>query len=302
MKYEIVNDFKSNKHYYLEFLNIIKRNSVENNLTFEDWMIRIKWDDNYIPFGLIDEYGTLLAFCGVRKTMISSYNKKYRAAQLGKVYVKREHNKEEISRILISRIIAKYENIVDLIYLFDNNLNNKFLSEQGFELMPNYACTLNWDGRESQTNSSVRKIDIDNPTEMTNLYSEIKHSSKMSRVINTNGDALVKAYNIMKYYPRNVFHVPSLDTTIVSTIENDTFNLWGVFSKSDFDMEKLLKLVVPKNVKKISFGFIPEVPKICLEDLPLSRSTNNLVNLRLYVKQISVSLDKRTLKFPILAA
>jgi|GEM_PF-1079944 len=36
MKYEIVNDFKNNKHYYLEFLNIVKKNSSESSLTFED--------------------------------------------------------------------------------------------------------------------------------------------------------------------------------------------------------------------------------------------------------------------------
>lgn len=303
MKYEIVNDFKNNKHYYLEFLNIVKKNSSEASLTFEDWMIGIKWDDNYVPFGLTDEYGALIAFCGVRKTMISVYDRKYSAAQLGKVYTKREHNKDEISKILIKKIITKYENIVDLIYLFDPSPNNEFLCQQGFELIPNYACTMEWDGEKSVSNSGVRKINIDNQGEMNNLYDEIKHSSHMSKVINTNGDALIKTYNIMKYYPRNVFHVPSLDVIIISTIENTTFNLWGVFSKSEFDIDKLLKLVVPQHVKTVSFGFIPTHPQIKLtNDQSPKTMRNSLVNSQLYIKQISVALDKKVLKFPILAA
>ncbi len=303
MKYEIVNDFKNNKHYYLEFLNIVKKNSSESSLTFEDWMIRSRWDDNYVPFGLTDEYGTLIAFCGVRKTVISIFDRKYSAAQLGKVYTKREHNKDEISKVLIEKINNKYENIVDLIYLFDASPNNEFLTQQGFELVPNYACTMDWDGEKSITNSGVRKINLDNQGEIANLYEEIKHASHMSRAININGDALIKTYNIMKYYPRNVFHVPSIDAIIISTIESTTFNLWGVFSKSEFDLDKLLKLVVPQHVKTVSFGFVPTHPQVKLtRDQNPKTIRNSLINAQLYIKQISVSLDKKTLKFPILAA
>ncbi|ATG97767.1 hypothetical protein [Mesoplasma lactucae] len=303
MNYELIGDFKSIRHHYLEFLNLIKKGN--DKMSFEKWMVHSKWDDNYVPFALIDEGGTMQAAIGVHRTIMIVEKKKLNAVQLGKVYTRDDCSQmmqDYLENELLSRIISKYEHIADVIYSFGNDTDPKFMKDYGFEEVPDCSCSMNWSPIQNGTNSVVKRVNLDKPSEFASLVAEIKHSSRMSNVMNTSGDALVKAFNIMKYYPRNVFHVPLMDTTIVSMVEGKTFYLAAVFSKNECDLKRLLELVVPNNVDRIEFGFIPMSSNYKLEKKKVSKVNGLEIPTPLYVKTISVGMTLDNIKLSMLAS
>ncbi|ATZ16121.1 hypothetical protein JN01_0479 [Entomoplasma freundtii] len=253
--YEMIFDYRSNKHYGNELMTLIKKEAAKSS--YESWISRSKWDENYIPFALVNENGDILANLGIVRLYVYANQVRYQAVQLIGLLVNDDYKNQGLDKLLIQKVLAKYDDLVDLIYSYDPLINNLLNDEVGFANIIDCRWCKNWSETSGPTSLIAKRIDTTSTKELRNLWANIKHSARLSPTLSTSGDASIKIYNILKYFSRNVYYIPSKDVYVIFTIDKDVFKLIGVHSKCYIDWDELLKTIVPANIKKIEFGFMP---------------------------------------------
>lgn len=299
MSYEFIFDYRENKHYNNDFLNLVKRLSGKGCL--EDWMTKGHWDDNYIPFALVNQKGDVVANIGGVKLNVFIEGVKFSAIQLGQLLVRDGYEDENLAPILLKFITTKYENIVDLIFSYDPDLTPDLINKYNFQAATEFKYYKEWDPNHQPSGIIIKKIDTEGSKDLDLIQSEIKHSTRLSRKLSTSGDSQIKLFNILKYFRKNVYWIPSLETIAIFSFTDGIFQLAGVYSKNAIDINELLDCIVPLGIYKIEFGFIPDVTGICKEHLNYSRRDLPAVINRIAIKIISAPIDLDNLLLPMLS-
>lgn len=255
--YEMIFDYRNNKHYSNGLMTLIKKEAAKSS--YESWISRSKWDENYVPFALTNENGDILVNIGVMRMYVYVNQVRYQAVQLIGLLVNEDYKNQGLDKILVKRILLKFEDLVDIIYSYDPLINSLLNDEAGFANVLDCRWCKNWSETSGPTSLIAKRIDTNSSKELRNLWSNIKHSARLLPTLSTSGDASIKIYNILKYFSRNVYFIPSKDVYVIFTIDRDIFKLIGVHSKSYIDWNELLKTIVPINIKKIEFGFMPPI-------------------------------------------
>lgn len=302
--YELIFDYRSNKQYNNELLNLIKKESSKSS--YESWISRSKWDDNYVPYGLINEQGNIVANVGVFKMKVFYNHVRHKAIQLIGLLVKPEYKDKDVGKILIEKVLDKYQNIVDIIYSYDEKINVYLHPDKGFLSVPNKRLYKQWNPDKKQEVLLARRIETNSPKELGTLLDVIKHSTLKIVGFSTNGDSTIKLYNILKHFSRNVHFIPYKNIYVVFVIENNVFKLLAVFSSSPIIWEGLLEFIIPEGIEEIEFGFLP--PE-CLLDVKSTEIINhgNSAYSWLYRKNIKLKIisgnfnSPEDLFFPLLS-
>ncbi|WP_026389268.1 hypothetical protein [[Acholeplasma] multilocale] len=296
--YELIFDYRQNKHYNNELLNLIKRN---NKSCFEDWMTKGHWEENYVPLSLINEKNDIITTLGVIKTNLYINQRKCNAIQLSRIIVKEGYEDQGVEQQLLKAIVNKYSNVSDIIYSFAEDEEQQLLLENNFTKVQEYVYFIPWNPQTEQEGTVIKKIDTDSVKDLEFLQEEIKHSTRISPAISTNGDSGVKMYNILKHYRRNVYFVPSMDATVVFTINNNVFTLVAVFSKSPIDVMDLLSILVPVGIERVEFGFIPKCENLHIRELNLVETPEGVIDSRLFINEITTRIAGARILFPLLS-
>ncbi|AVP49643.1 hypothetical protein [Williamsoniiplasma luminosum] len=295
-KFELIYDYRDNKHYNVELLNLMKREGAKS--TFEDWMVRYQWDDNYVPFALVNHKGDIVANVGVMKMSVFVGNTRYKGIQLISLLVRDSYKNQDVESILLNMIVNKFENVVDAIYSFDEDINEFLQDFPHFDKIEEFIYSKKWDPEKASSGVIVKKMDLSNSKEFDLLYHEIKHTTRVSPIIATSGDVSIKLFNILKYYDRNVYHVPSKDAFVIFTNIDNIFRIVSIYSKSQCDLQDLLNVLVPKGTKKVEFGFIPGP---IFSDLDIEPNIEGNKRNKIFLRDISAGVDKSKIFFPTLS-
>ncbi|ATZ18491.1 hypothetical protein ESOMN_v1c01060 [Williamsoniiplasma somnilux] len=295
--YELIFDYRDNKHHNNDFLNLIKKSGKS---CLEDWMTKGHWDENYVPFALINNKGEIVANIGAIKFSLFIEGVRYNAVQLGQVIIKDSHKDQNLEEELIALIVSKYENIVDVIFSYDPEISPYLIKNHGFMDAHEYKYFKDWDPNLEPSGNIIKKIDTDGSKELAYIQTEIKHSTRMSKKIATSGDSQIKLFNILKYFRKNVYYIPSFEAIAVFSFTDGLFQLAGVYSKNNIEIDELLRVIVPLGINKIEFGFIPYVSD--LQKQPLKYNTGHMPKIhRLAINAISAPIDFESVLFPMLS-
>jgi len=308
MDYEFINDFKSNKHLSLELNQLIKRNCARS--TLDDWMLKGHSDQNYQYYGLVDLRGNLVAAVGLIKTSIYYRRQRYNAIQLGNVYFHEPNDfspfdKSRIEHELLSRIVSKFDTIVDVIYYYHDQDNKPLLEDFGLTPFPEYNYYLELDPHQARRTSVIKRVTLDNANDYTELLATIKHSYQVSKnTFDISSDSIIKLYNILKYFRRSVYKIPSLEVTVVCEFRGNTCKIIAIFAKNEIDLTQIINAIVPQNMTRVEFGFTPcnPIPGLkCDVKAECKYETDNLTSSKLYVKAITLNLEASQVQFPVLS-
>ncbi|PPE06039.1 hypothetical protein [Williamsoniiplasma lucivorax] len=295
-KFELIYDYRDNKRHNLELLALIKREGTKS--TYEDWMVKYHWDDNYIPFALVNEKGDIVCNVGVMKMNVFVGNTKYKATQLISLLIKDSYKNKGLEKKLLTQIVNKFGNVVDLIYSFDSTINDFLKEISDFKLSEEFRYIKPWDMTKTSSGIIIKKMDLNNTKDFDMLYSEIKHTTRVSPILSTSGDASIKMFNILKYYDRNVYYVPSKDAVVVFVNDDHVFKLVSVYSKSNSNIEDLLNTLVPEGTRQVEFGFIPDQS---IKDVEILTTEHDMNKRKLYIHDISAGVSKWKICFPVLS-
>lgn len=305
VKYELIFDYRDNKHYNNELINLIKKNIAKDHTksSYELWMTKKKWDENYLPFALINEKGDIVCNIGVMKMNAIFDNKKYQVIQLIGKIVREGYEDADVDSQLVRMIIEKYENVVDAIYSYDESIKYLLKQEPGFEVLKEHIYIKPWNPERPNSGVIIRKVNTDSNKGLDFLHHEIKHSTRLSPVLWTSGDASIKVYNILKYFRRNVYFIPSKNVVVIFIIEDDIFTLVSVYSKSSVNLRELLDILVPQGINKVVFAFAPEWDgdDLLIEEFVPSFNLNSYNSHELVIKFISRPLYNGIICFPMLS-
>ncbi|WP_031542257.1 hypothetical protein [Mesoplasma photuris] len=295
--YELISDYHDNKHYNSELMSLVKRQAKG---CFEEWMVKNQWIDNYIPASLVNDDNEIVITMGIIKTNLYIKEKQVKAYQFGEILYRDGVPNESLKEILFKKVIDKYSNIADII--FTHSLEDRsVLLENGFKEFEEFIYFIPWNGEDSQVGSAVKKLDFDNFKDIEFLKTEIKYSTRHARLLSSNGDSEIKLYNVLRHYRRNVYYIPSLSTTVVFTISGNVFRLVAMFTKKDVDLMTLLKTIVPKEMKYIEFGFIPNLPSLYIKKMENYVTPSITQKNYLLINEITTKLTDIKISFPIIA-
>lgn len=299
-EYDIIFDYKDNKHFNQDLNSLIRKSHQEN---FEKWIFKNKNFNNFLPVTIINEKNEIIAALGVTKFDLFIGNEKCSAIQLGNVFLKDAHKNEGLEFTLINAAIEKYSNVVDIIIAFSNEEDEEIYEKTNFVKTKEYLFFLHWTDDFDSVKNKFNKLDLEINQELEIVTEKIKHSTKQSNHIDTKLDSSVKTFNILKNFSNDVYHIPSMDVVVCFKYNKNIFDLIAVFSHDKVDLNSLLKIIVPKNIKRVDFGFIPDLKEgvhVVQTDL-FVRSSEKKLKSNLWIKEITTKISDSKIIFPLLS-
>ncbi|AVN60624.1 hypothetical protein CG007_03365 [Mesoplasma entomophilum] len=297
--YDIVFDHKDNKHFNQDLSNLIKR-SPNNN--FEKWLFKDKQLENFSPITIVNEKNEIIAALGILKFDVFISGEKCSAVQVGNFFVKEAYLDENLEEILIEAAIYKYSNLVDILISYCGIKDEDILKKSGFERRQEYLFFLPWNNKKKSESSKIIKLDLSVSHDFELVKEAILHSSKQSSILDTKGDSLVKFHNIQKYFEDDLWYIPSLQTVVCFRVKNGIFDFIGSFSSHNIDLEELLNIIVPNGIKRVDFGFMPDIK----EGIHITKTESFIrtgMNLHscLYLREVTTGLKDKKFMFPLLS-
>ncbi|PPE04756.1 hypothetical protein EELLY_v1c04360 [Entomoplasma ellychniae] len=299
-EYDIIFDYKDNKHFNQDLNGLIRKSNNEN---FEKWIFKNKNLNNFLPVTIINEKNEIIAALGITKFEIFIGDEKCTAIQLGNLFLKEAHKHENLEVELINAAIDKYSNVVDIIISFSNDIDEHIYEQTKFKKTKEYLYFLNWKHNEDTVRNKIKKLDLDLLQDFEIMTEKIKHSTKQSSHLDSKFDSSIKTFNILKYFSNDTYHIPSLDVVVCYKYNKDVFDLISIFAHDKVDIEYLLKIIVPKHIKRVDFGFIPDLKEglhIANTDI-FVRSSENKIKSTLWTKEITTNISDSKIIFPILS-
>ncbi|WP_027063406.1 hypothetical protein [Mesoplasma seiffertii] len=298
--YELIYDFKENKHYNNELYNIIKKSSKSY---FEDWMLKGHWDENYYPMALINEKNDIVAAVCVIRLNLSINEVKCNAIQVGRIFIKDSYEHDQVDKKLLDLVVEKYSNVSDLIYSFSDSETDALFMNSEFQKVQEFIYYIPWNSSLDTEKTAIKKLDTDSIKDIEFIQDHIKHATKTPSMIATNGDSSVKLYNILKFYRRNVYYISEIDAVVVFTINQakKRFTLVAIYSSNKIDIMDILKILVPDGIERVEFMFIPNLNcGVNIRKLSFIETPEGNVPSYLYMKEITTALEGKKIFFPVL--
>lgn len=257
IEYELISDFRNNKRLNNDFLNLVKKKNLKSS--YISWLIRLgKYDEHCTPYALINaETNSILATIGVVRMHVHVDQVRYSAIQLVSLLVHDDYLETELDQILIKKLLNRFENIVDIIFSYDPEINKFLIAEPGFVSYGDYRWWTKWTALPGHRDTIATRLDTTSSREMKALTDQIHHTTRISPLLATTNDASIKIYNILKYFSRDVYFLPEKEVYVVFTIEGTVFKLISVYSHNKIDWQELLEILIPPYITEIEFGFIP---------------------------------------------
>ncbi len=224
----------------------------------KDWYNNGYWSESYEPHSLVDG-NTVISNISVNHMhmMISGVEKYY--LQIGTVMTDPAYRNLGLSRRLMESILHKYTGKVDGIYLFANDSVLDFYPKFGFKERKEFVYRLriesnDWIDNSHESVSSLQKIDGKDIVQREALLSAAKQSIPNESFSMDNFGLL--AFYLIGPLSDDIYYLPSLDTYVIASIENDVLFLHHIIASEQINP----KDIVPyfgNRIKTLELGFTP---------------------------------------------
>lgn len=224
----------------------------------KDWYNNGYWSESYEPHSLVDG-NTVISNISVNHMhmMISGVEKYY--LQIGTVMTDPAYRNLGLSRRLMESILHKYTGKVDGIYLFANDSVLDFYPKFGFKERKEFVYRLriesnDWIDNSHESVSSLQKIDGKDIVQREALLSAAKQSIPNESFSMDNFGLL--AFYLIGPLSDDIYYLPSLDTYVIASIENDVLFLHHIIASKQINP----KDIVPyfgNRIKTLELGFTP---------------------------------------------
>jgi len=218
-------------------------------LNFEDWYRSGYWQENYIPYSILDS-DTVIANVSVSPMRFLHDGEVLNLTQLGTVMVSEDYRNQGLIRILMDEIESDYGNRTDGTFLFANDRVLTLYPKFGFRPAYEYEYY-----KEVCNDSSVsaEQILIDTAENQKLLVDAIRNSSAGHDLWLLDPERIVMFY-AMSFMSRNVYRIKSA-YAVVETNGEELY-VSAIFSKDPVDPDGIIA-AFGKEIKRVVLGFTP---------------------------------------------
>jgi len=227
------------------------------NFDFEKWYKSGYWKENCILYSLLDN-DKMVSHITVSVIDFIVLGEKKRFVQLGTVMTDEQYRNQGLSRVLMDTVIEEWENKCDMFYLFANDSVLDFYPKFGFIAVDEYQASKQISIIESPY--SVRKMDIDNVSDLNLLYETAKNAAAQFALSMVDNAGLVMFYcNYFELFSfkDNLFYIQDLNAIAVADYEEDTLILYDILPTKKIEIENVLNALATEQTKRATLKFMP---------------------------------------------
>lgn len=228
------------------------------DFSFESWYQGGCWEDCCVPYSLFDGE-RMVSHVTASTIPFSLDGRLYRTLQLGTVMTDPDYRSHGLSRWLIEKVLADYQNRVDFVFLFANDSVLDFYPKFGFHKVSEYSAELQ--NIERQNNLTVQRLDPLLPDHREILYRTAQQNVPQYRLCPLENQSLVMlycGYSDLNFLSDKLYYLPQMDAVAVASFEGGVMTFHDVLSPNKVDLIQLVGALMQSDTKKCVLGFIPE--------------------------------------------
>lgn len=288
-QYNFISDYLDNEHLRKSF-NDLTQKIFEFDL--EDLHQKGYLRNSYIPYSLVYN-NQIVSNVSINRMNFTFESQSYSFIQIGTVMTLPDFRKKGLSKFLLEKVIAEWENRCDLIYLFANDTVFDFYPKFGFTEQKEYNCSIN--KTEDNTNFKTHKIDLSNINDFSLFIDTIQKSTDFKQLSHLDNLGLALFY-CTSYLSNSIYYLEDLKTIAIFNIENETLILHDIFCKEEINLNQVINYLFSKNISKIELGFTPKDPSLFNISEIIEDDT------KLFIKNNKTDIFKNSnLRFPFLS-
>jgi len=202
----------------------------------------------YLPYSLVCD-GEIVANVSVNIMDFEVNGQIKHYIQLGTVMTDPKYRGLGLSRFLMDIILKEWEPKSDLIYLFANDSVLDFYTKFGFEIREEYRCVKYIEMDKDEFNNAALEMDKENYTFIKLNLADSEHQNLLLDIVTTNKlkSNFMPVFNpyLVMFYSLNFlsecfYYSKEYNTVIVAELSEKETIVYGVYSKSKIEMERLL--------------------------------------------------------------
>lgn len=221
---------------------------------FEDWYQKGYWGDRYQPHLLLDgDRAIANVSVNIIEFLIMGEKKTY--IQLGTVMTDKDYRKQGLNRLVMDRVLEKWKDKCDLLYLYANDSVLNYYPKFGFVTADQYQYSRPLSLEKEELD--VEKLDMSDKKVRDLVIRKISKSKPVASLQMYDNESLIMFY-LSSFMCDLVYYIKSLHTIAVAEYEADTLYLYDVFSTIAVPLDEVIKAMGNKETKKVVFGFAPK--------------------------------------------
>lgn len=220
-------------------------------ISFENWYQNKYWDDNYIPYALIDNNKVVAnASVNVMQTICNDLAKTY--IQLGTVMTAVAYRQTGLADFLMKRIINDWQTKADAIYLCANNTVLDFYPKYGFEATEEYQFSMPIKNQPA----NIRKLDMASANDRDILYKAYQQSNRFSLLPMLANKGLLMFY-CSQFMAENIYYLQDSELVAIVDYSNDEMLCYDIFGATEQSLTVVLSQLAQQQTRKVKLGFAP---------------------------------------------
>ena len=221
---------------------------------FQRWQALGGWDDNYIPYALL-EGDAVVANVSVNRMALAIAGRPVRGVQLGTVMTAESHRNRGLSRFLMEQVLTEWTDKAEMIYLFANDSVLDFYPKFGFIPVEETQYTLDLPA-ESATPPAIRRpLDMDNPADRQFLMERAEEGNPYAEIRVACGSLAL--FYASDFFKDEFFVLPEWNLAGVLSAEDGGLLVADLFGKAGPPLPAVLRALTGGAGGRVTLGFPP---------------------------------------------
>ncbi|WP_460422844.1 GNAT family N-acetyltransferase [Pseudomonas sp. ZL2] len=249
-RFTLLENFKDDTRLRASF-NALTHQTFE--FDFEQWYQDGFWGEGYQPCALAHD-GRIVANLSVNLMHFEVLGEPKRCIQLGTVMVAPEYRGKGLSRVLLERVLDRWQGQCELIYLFANDTVLDYYPRFGFRrvLEHQYSAALS----PSAQPCSFYRVDMSDVLERLRFISAVASAVPAARLaMRSNPDQTM--FYCTSFFKDCVHYSAALQAYVVMEIVDGVMTLYEVFARQALDLQALIAELRTPQTTRVVLGFTP---------------------------------------------
>lgn len=230
--------------------------------SFEPWYEAGYWGDTYTCHSYMDGDKMVCNVSASRLDVICQGEVK-KAVQIGTVMTHPDYRNRGLARELMQKVLNKYEDTYDFMYLFGDKGALGFYPKFGFERVSQHQYALN-PRCFSPAAAGPRRLLLSDKEDMELLLRLVSERVPVSSTIGVVNDMWLLMFYLTGPYRGDVYYLPHLDVAVVYRLKGETLHIYDVFSQRSFELSTVVQCLLPHNLTGIRVHFTPDMENGCV--------------------------------------
>jgi len=224
-------------------------------LSFEEWYIKELWNDRYIPYSFHAD-GKIIANVSVNLVDLIIAGQKKRAVQIGTVMTHPDYRNRGLSRSLLEKVLAEYENKTDVIYLFANSEVVDFYPKFGFGEVEEDEFYMAYK-HEQTASATIRKLNGKVIEDLHFIKSAAQRRKSLSQMLSTEGTWGILLFYCLNVFPEQIYYMEEDEVIVICEMKENKLHLYDVIASHAVPIEDLISKIANSETTEVIFHFTP---------------------------------------------